>query len=267
MRVFSTPSLVIGAGLAALVLAAASPARAEKFTARLSGLNEIGALGAGETGAIHTPGTGTLELDLNDKTQTLTYSLSPAPPAAARSAARSRRRASSAPRRRMSRPAISRRSSQRSPRAPPMPMSTRRNSPRAKFAARSISRATAATTSTTATRMIISIEARPPRASPPLKHRGGKAVASAAATAIFRIAQPLPAQDRFHAGHLLTTGGFYTAMKPRLFRGAAFLRARRRSAGMSRATRREPSRDPETGAPKKFVCLSDRAGQRRTGHG
>ena len=76
MQVISTPGFVIGAGLAALLLAAASPARAEKFTTQLSGLNEIGALGAGETGAIRTAGTGTLELDLNEKAQTLTYTLS-----------------------------------------------------------------------------------------------------------------------------------------------------------------------------------------------
>jgi hypothetical protein len=71
MRVILKSSLAVVAAL----LAAALPARAEKFTAQLSGFNEIGALGAGETGAILTPGTGTLDLDLNEKTQTVTYSL------------------------------------------------------------------------------------------------------------------------------------------------------------------------------------------------
>ncbi len=49
-------------------------ANSEAFSARLSGFNELGALNA-ETGAILTDGTGTLRLDLNEKSQTASYTL------------------------------------------------------------------------------------------------------------------------------------------------------------------------------------------------
>jgi len=61
-------------------LFAVSPVQAddqnvEKFHARLVGFNEIGGLGAGETGAILSSGTGTAEVELNKSAQTATYTL------------------------------------------------------------------------------------------------------------------------------------------------------------------------------------------------
>jgi hypothetical protein len=47
----------------------------EKFHAVLSGFEEIGALGAGETGAIFSPGKGTLDLVLDDELHTLSFTL------------------------------------------------------------------------------------------------------------------------------------------------------------------------------------------------
>ena len=58
----------------ALVLAAA-PARADHFSAKFSGFEEIGGLGAGETGAILSEGKGSLVLDLDRHAQTLTFTL------------------------------------------------------------------------------------------------------------------------------------------------------------------------------------------------
>jgi CHRD domain len=49
-------------------------ANAQTFHADLSGFQELGALNA-ETGAIFTPGTGTLDLKLDQKLQMLTYTL------------------------------------------------------------------------------------------------------------------------------------------------------------------------------------------------
>jgi hypothetical protein len=49
-------------------------ANSEEFSARLSGFQELGALNA-ETGAILTDGTGTLQLDLDKKSQMATYTL------------------------------------------------------------------------------------------------------------------------------------------------------------------------------------------------
>ena len=43
--------------------------------AKFSGFNEIGGLGAGETGAIFSPGQGTLKLKLNTKLQTANWTL------------------------------------------------------------------------------------------------------------------------------------------------------------------------------------------------
>jgi CHRD domain len=51
------------------------PAGASDFSARFSGFQEIGGLGAGETGAIFSPGKAHLDLDLNRKTQTLKFRL------------------------------------------------------------------------------------------------------------------------------------------------------------------------------------------------
>lgn len=50
-------------------------AHAEEYSARLSGFNVTGGLGAGETGAILTDGTGTLQLDLDKKSQMASYTL------------------------------------------------------------------------------------------------------------------------------------------------------------------------------------------------
>jgi hypothetical protein len=62
----------------ALVLGAA-PARADRdqddFSAKFSGFQEIGPLGAGETGAILSGGTATLDLELDRQAQTLMYTL------------------------------------------------------------------------------------------------------------------------------------------------------------------------------------------------
>jgi CHRD domain len=48
---------------------------AAEFSAKFSGFQEIGALGAGETGAIFSQGTGRLRLDLDKKARTLTFNL------------------------------------------------------------------------------------------------------------------------------------------------------------------------------------------------
>jgi hypothetical protein len=47
----------------------------EKFHTRLVGFNVIGGLGAGETGAILSGGTGTADVELNKSAQTATYTL------------------------------------------------------------------------------------------------------------------------------------------------------------------------------------------------
>src|SRR5712671_1461065 len=65
--------MLLAAGMAALF---GDLAYAEEFSTRLNGFQEIGGLGAGETGAILSDGKGTLNLDVG-KTQityTLTYS-------------------------------------------------------------------------------------------------------------------------------------------------------------------------------------------------
>jgi CHRD domain len=63
---------MIAAGLAAA--AAGGVARAQEYSAVLAGFNETGLLNM-ESGAILTPGTGTLSLDLDKTSQTATYSL------------------------------------------------------------------------------------------------------------------------------------------------------------------------------------------------
>jgi CHRD domain len=52
-----------------------APANAADFSATFSGFQEIGGLGAAETGAIFSPGKATLDLDLNRKTQTIKFKL------------------------------------------------------------------------------------------------------------------------------------------------------------------------------------------------
>jgi hypothetical protein len=74
------PYKLFGATLAAAVVAfSASYARAEEFSARLNGFNVTGGLPgptAAETGAILTDATGTLQLDFNQKSSMITYTLS-----------------------------------------------------------------------------------------------------------------------------------------------------------------------------------------------
>jgi hypothetical protein len=60
--------------LAAALTTMSCNANAQTFHADLSGFQELGALNA-ETGAIFTPGTGTLDLKLDQKLQMLTYTL------------------------------------------------------------------------------------------------------------------------------------------------------------------------------------------------
>ncbi len=71
-------SMVTSAALAGVLLAA-SPAWAdsdsEKFRARLSGFNEVGGVGAGQTGAILSGGTATAEVELDKGAGTATYTL------------------------------------------------------------------------------------------------------------------------------------------------------------------------------------------------
>jgi len=61
-------------GMAAFMLFGAH-AHAAEFTAHFSGFQEIGGLGAGETGAIFSQGKGMLELDLNRNANTLAFKL------------------------------------------------------------------------------------------------------------------------------------------------------------------------------------------------
>jgi hypothetical protein len=72
MRRYRLIEVAMAAGLIAL---GSSIARAESYSARLSGFHEVGGLGAGETGAILTDGTGTLQVDLDRKSKTATYTL------------------------------------------------------------------------------------------------------------------------------------------------------------------------------------------------
>jgi hypothetical protein len=67
--------LLAVASIAALLLVSSARADAEDFFAKFSGFNEIGGVGAGETGAILSEGQGTLKLDLNRAARTLDYTL------------------------------------------------------------------------------------------------------------------------------------------------------------------------------------------------
>jgi CHRD domain len=57
------------------VLCGGSLAYAQEFSARLNGFEEVGGLGAGETGAILSDGKGTLSFDVDKKQKQITYSL------------------------------------------------------------------------------------------------------------------------------------------------------------------------------------------------
>jgi hypothetical protein len=58
-----------------LFMVSAIPASAQEYYARLSGFQEVGGLGAGETGAINSTAQGTLKLTLDKTAQTLTFAL------------------------------------------------------------------------------------------------------------------------------------------------------------------------------------------------
>ncbi|HKR26278.1 MAG TPA: CHRD domain-containing protein [Acidobacteriaceae bacterium] len=60
---------------AVTLLSSSVPARAQEYSARYSGFQEVGGLGAGETGAILSKGKATLELSVDRDAQTLSYSL------------------------------------------------------------------------------------------------------------------------------------------------------------------------------------------------
>jgi hypothetical protein len=65
-----------GTMLAAVMLLLLSvPARAQEYSAKFSGFQEVGGLGAGETGAVLSTGQATLKLTLDKTAQTLTYTL------------------------------------------------------------------------------------------------------------------------------------------------------------------------------------------------
>ena len=65
-----------GTSLAAVtVLCLSVPARAQDYSAKFSGFQEVGGLGAGETGAILSTGEATLKLSVDKNAQTLTYTL------------------------------------------------------------------------------------------------------------------------------------------------------------------------------------------------
>jgi hypothetical protein len=65
--------LIEAAAAAGFVALWGGAAHAEDYSAQLSGFHEVGGLGVGETGAILTDGTGTLQLDLDRKSKTATY--------------------------------------------------------------------------------------------------------------------------------------------------------------------------------------------------
>jgi hypothetical protein len=66
--------LFASATLAAALALSAAQAKAEQFSAKFSGFNELGALNA-ETGAILSDGTATVNLDLDRNAQTLKFTL------------------------------------------------------------------------------------------------------------------------------------------------------------------------------------------------
>ncbi|HKQ67105.1 MAG TPA: CHRD domain-containing protein [Methylomirabilota bacterium] len=61
--------------VALLVFSASYAYADEEFFARLNGFQEVGGLGAGQTGAIRTNGTGTLHLKVDKNAKTATFTL------------------------------------------------------------------------------------------------------------------------------------------------------------------------------------------------
>jgi CHRD domain-containing protein len=73
-----TRSLLTCAALAGAVLASSSAwadRDTETFHARLSGFNEVGGVGAGQTGAILSGGTATVDVEVDKQAGTATYTL------------------------------------------------------------------------------------------------------------------------------------------------------------------------------------------------
>jgi len=69
-------NLWAGFALAACMFVVSSvPAHAQEYFAKFSGFQEVGGLGAGETGAILSPGEATLKFTLDKTAETLTYTL------------------------------------------------------------------------------------------------------------------------------------------------------------------------------------------------
>jgi hypothetical protein len=60
---------------AVMLLLLSVPARAQEYSAKFSGFQEVGGVGAGETGAILSTGQARLKLTLDKTAQTLTYTL------------------------------------------------------------------------------------------------------------------------------------------------------------------------------------------------
>ena len=72
-----------GITLAASIFVVCSiPAHAQEFFTKLSGFQEVGGLGAGETGAILSPGEASLKMTLDKEAQKITYTLTYSFPAA-----------------------------------------------------------------------------------------------------------------------------------------------------------------------------------------
>ena len=69
------PRHFLATAFVAAALVASVPVSAQRFSGKFSGFNEVGALGAGETGAILSEGTGTIKLRLDRSTGTLAYEL------------------------------------------------------------------------------------------------------------------------------------------------------------------------------------------------
>jgi hypothetical protein len=69
------PRHFLATAFVAAALVASIPVSAQKFSAKFSGFNEVGGLGAGETGAILSEGTGTIKLRLDKSAGTITYEL------------------------------------------------------------------------------------------------------------------------------------------------------------------------------------------------
>jgi hypothetical protein len=70
-----TKMLILAMAAAATFALPVAGANSEEFSASFSGFNEVGGLGAGETGAILSGGSARLRLDLNRGSQTLRFQL------------------------------------------------------------------------------------------------------------------------------------------------------------------------------------------------